>query len=152
MAENSGPGPVLTLPVFITATASTKDGASVSYDATATDSIDGPLVLQCDLASGSIFPLGTTTVHCTATNSMGSTSSGSFTITVLRSFTAFQDRYALAAGPAEDPYHTGLANLITYAFDMNPAAPDRSRLPTVSVTDGYLQISYQRWRDAADLA
>ena len=144
--------PVLTLPANLTTSAITKDGASVSYDATATDSIDGPLVLQCDVPSGSNFPIGTTTVHCTATNSLGSTSSGSFTITVLRSFAAFQDRFALASGPTEDPYHTGLANLVTYAFDMDPTAPDFSRLPAVSITNGYLQISYQRWRDAPDLA
>jgi len=69
----------------------------------------------------------------------------------LRSFAAFQDRFALASGPTEDPYHTGLANLVTYAFDMDPTAPDFSRLPTVSITNGYLKISYQRWRDAPDL-
>jgi hypothetical protein len=51
---------------------------------TAVDDVDGPLALvTCTPASGSTFPLGTTTVTCSATDSSGNTGSGSFTVTVV---------------------------------------------------------------------
>jgi hypothetical protein len=132
-------------------TAVTKDGAAVGFAASALDSVDGPVPTQCAPPAGAVFPIGTTTVQCTATNSLGGLATGSFTVTVLRSFAAFQDQYNLTGGGAADPFGTGLANLTAYAFGMNPAAPDRSRLPVVAIADGYLQVSYDRWRDAADL-
>src|SRR5262249_9729566 len=51
------------------------------YTATASDP-DGPLTPQCIPASGSLFPLGTTTVSCTATNRHGNSTSGQFPVTV----------------------------------------------------------------------
>jgi HYR domain len=51
---------------------------------TATDNIDGPIALVvCTPASGSTFPLGTTTVTCSATDSHGNTGTASFTVTVV---------------------------------------------------------------------
>lgn len=71
-------GPVLTLPPNITAEATSAAGAAVSYTVTATDNA----TINCTPASGSTFPLGTTTVNCTATAVTGSTS-GSFSVTVV---------------------------------------------------------------------
>lgn len=74
--------PVLTLPGPIGAVATSVAGAVVSFAATAADPDDavGPVV--CAPASGSTFPLGTTTVHCTAADSNGNSTAGSFTVTV----------------------------------------------------------------------
>jgi hypothetical protein len=68
--------PVLHLPDNITAEATGPTGAVVNYTATA----DGGDI-QCSPPSGSTFPLGTTTVNCSATNDAG-TATGSFTVTV----------------------------------------------------------------------
>ena len=38
--------------------------------------------MSCDPASGSTFPVGTTTVNCTATDGSGNKATGSFTVTV----------------------------------------------------------------------
>ncbi|MGC8952805.1 HYR domain-containing protein, partial [Chloroflexus sp.] len=46
------------------------------------DAVSGAVAVTCTPASGSTFPLGTTTVTCTATDAAGNTASGSFTITV----------------------------------------------------------------------
>jgi hypothetical protein len=54
----------------------------VSYTATATDIVDGSVAVHCDPASGSTFPIGTTTVQCTATDAHNNTADGSFTVTV----------------------------------------------------------------------
>jgi len=74
--------PVLTLPGDITAIVDSAAGAIVDYEVTATDSSDADPSIQCSPASGSLFPPGTTTVSCTATDSSGNTSSGEFDVTV----------------------------------------------------------------------
>lgn len=53
--------------------------------------------------------------------------------------------------PLDDPFQTGVPHLLAYAFDVNPAAPDRTKLPTVSMVGGRLRISYIRWKNTADL-
>jgi len=42
-----------------------------------------PPTLACSPTSGSFFPIGTTTVHCTATDSVGNTASASFGVQVV---------------------------------------------------------------------
>jgi len=62
---------------------------AVSYPApTATDNCSSATVTT-DVASGSVFPVGTTTITATATDSKGNTSSCAFTVTVLYNFTGF---------------------------------------------------------------
>lgn len=58
-------------------------GATVSYDATAVDNVDGPLTPTCVPPSGSLFALGATTTTCTATDAAGNTGTGTGTITVV---------------------------------------------------------------------
>lgn len=49
---------------------------------TATDDTDPSPSVACDPASGTAFPLGTTTVTCTAADASGNTAEGSFDVTV----------------------------------------------------------------------
>ena len=72
--------PTLTVPAAITVHA-TAAAAPVSFSTMATDLVDGTDVVTCTPASGSVFPLGTTAVTCSATDARGNTSSGSFTVT-----------------------------------------------------------------------
>jgi hypothetical protein len=44
--------------------------------------VDGPLPATCTPASGSLFPIGTTPVTCSATDAHGNTGSATFTVTV----------------------------------------------------------------------
>src|SRR5215472_9441688 len=74
--------PTLTLPPGQTAEATSADGTTVTYTATATDAQGQPLTPSCSPAPGSVFPLGTTTVNCSVTDSAGLTTTGSFTVTV----------------------------------------------------------------------
>ena len=74
--------PTVTPPAPVTAEATGPGGAAVSYGAaSASDLVDGSVAASCAPASGSTFPLGSTTVTCTATDSHGNT--GSATTTVL---------------------------------------------------------------------
>ena len=74
--------PVVTVPANITTPATSPAGATVTYTASANDDRDGPLTPTCNPASGSTFPVGTTTVTCTATDAAGNTGTASFTVTV----------------------------------------------------------------------
>lgn len=74
--------PVLALPGNLTVEATGPAGAVANYTASATDETDGAVVVTLNPASGSTFPLGTTTVNASAKDAAGNTASGSFTVTV----------------------------------------------------------------------
>jgi hypothetical protein len=74
--------PVITCPSNITVNnAPGQCGANVSFTVTATDNCQGVTVISTP-ASGSFFPVGTTTVTSRATDASGNTSTCSFTVTV----------------------------------------------------------------------
>lgn len=74
--------PTLSLPADITVDATSPAGATVSYATSATDVVDGTDAVDCTPASGSVFPIGTTTVGCSATDAHDNTATGSFQVTV----------------------------------------------------------------------
>jgi HYR domain-containing protein/galactose oxidase-like protein/Kelch motif protein len=76
--------PLISVPPDLSVVATGTDGALVFYFASATDDIDGSPQLVCDPLSGSLFPIGTTTVVCTATDSASNTSSARFHVTVIK--------------------------------------------------------------------
>lgn len=74
--------PRLSLPPINATEATEPTGAVVTYVATASD--DGaPLPVSCAPHSGSTFPLGTTSVRCTATDTAGNSASGSLRVVVV---------------------------------------------------------------------
>lgn len=75
--------PVLALPGVITAEAETSAGVTVNFNATARDAIDGTIPPACTPVAGATFPLGSTTVRCTATDKAGNAETDSFTVNVL---------------------------------------------------------------------
>jgi HYR domain len=74
--------PTVTVPDDTSIDASGVDGAAVEFMASAVDDVDGPLDPVCEPPSGSTFPIGTTTVTCTATDAAGNTGEASFDVTV----------------------------------------------------------------------
>jgi large repetitive protein len=94
-------GPSLVLPTAITVDATGPEGVVVDYDASAHDAVAGDVPIECTPPSGSLFPVGTTTVTCTASDAAsetarpfgfmrpaqvdpgtGNLSTGTFTVTV----------------------------------------------------------------------
>lgn len=73
------------VPADMTVEATGPTGAPVAYTPpTATDAIDGSNVpVVCDHASGATFPLGPTTVTCTATDDDHNVATASFVVTVV---------------------------------------------------------------------
>jgi uncharacterized repeat protein (TIGR01451 family) len=77
----------LTVSLPLNSTATTR---AVSYPAaTATDNCGGAVTIGYSVASGSVFPVGTTPVTVTATDSHGNSTSCTFAVTVLYNFTGF---------------------------------------------------------------
>lgn len=74
--------PTLTVPTNITVNSTSPSGAVVSYVVTATDAVDPHPAVNCTPTSGSTFPVGTTTVACTATDASGNIASASFDVRV----------------------------------------------------------------------
>jgi len=76
-------GPVVTVtPPSQTIPATGPTGAPASYSASAVDAVYGSVAVSCDIASGSTFPVGTTTVTCSATDPAGNPGTGTATVTV----------------------------------------------------------------------
>jgi probable HAF family extracellular repeat protein len=75
--------PTISVPFDLTVGAFDAGGVPVYYDVTVNDDADSFPTLSCIPASGSTFPVGDTTVNCTATDSSGNTSSASFKVTVI---------------------------------------------------------------------
>jgi HYR domain len=75
--------PVVSVPAPITVSATSPAGAAVNYQSGATDNLDQSPAVACTPASGGIFPIGTTTVTCTATDVAGNTATKQFTVKVL---------------------------------------------------------------------
>lgn len=69
----------------------------------------------------------------------------------LTHFDASQLSDVTVSGPAADPDHDGLANLLEYALDLDPLAPDTDSVLSTSVVGDYLTTSYTRRSDTTDI-
>src|SRR5207244_1098277 len=75
--------PVVTVPADFAIEATSSAGAVVTYQTSATDPDDAAGPVTCDHPSGSTFPVGQTTVTCSASDANGNTSAPqSFHVTV----------------------------------------------------------------------
>lgn len=81
-ATPDGTPPVITVPAAITATATGANGAIVIFSTSALDAISGACPTTNVPASGSLFPIGTSSVTTTAVDGCGNVGSASFSVTV----------------------------------------------------------------------
>ena len=65
--------PAFVEPTAVRVSATSSAGATVSWNTTATDAVDWRIGGSCDYPSGSLFAIGSHTVHCTATDRAGNT-------------------------------------------------------------------------------
>jgi hypothetical protein len=74
--------PVVSVPADLAVDATSPKGAQVSYSASAKDDHDAAPSLACTPASGSVFPIGDTTVTCKATDAAGNAATARFVVHV----------------------------------------------------------------------
>jgi microsomal dipeptidase-like Zn-dependent dipeptidase len=74
--------PVITAPEQVNVSCSGPGGAFVNYPASVADNCDRAPRFECEPRSGSLFPVGTTVVHCVAVDAAGNRSVAAFPVTV----------------------------------------------------------------------
>ncbi|MFB6782139.1 VWA domain-containing protein [Streptomyces sp. NPDC056352] len=115
-------------------TVRTKDrnGARVDYSATAEDAHDGPLPVTCTPPAGSLFPLGSTTVTCSATDSAGNTGTDTAEIEVLKAPVPPSADVAMKVSVTPDRTYTGRPARARYV--VTNAGPDRATGVVIGAT------------------
>jgi hypothetical protein len=132
-----------------TVNATGADGAVVTFAPTVSDLCDPSPVMNCVPPSGSVFPIGTTTVSCTGSDASGNAFSNSFTVTV-------QQIYSYSDGIPDwwrqqyfgtivtngnscancDADGTGQPNLFKYVAGLNPTNPASVFTLNLALTPG----------------
>lgn len=123
--------PVLFVPPNITEEADSPAGRVVTYTVTATDAGTAAPTVVCQPASGSTFPIGTTTVNCQASDDAGNTSSASFTVTITNASAAGGRMYG--AGLLRSGHKRA-----AFAFDVRQSSRSAERgWLVLTVNDGH---------------
>ena len=106
------PGPTLACEEGISRSTISADGMSISFPTPEAREGQSPVNVNCSPASGSTFPIGQTTVSCTATDALNRQASCQFSVTVARApqlqrvrFMAFGD--SITAGEVTFPVSGG---------------------------------------------
>ena len=119
---------ITNVPANITAEATSASGATVNYTMpTATDLVDGNRPVTADKLSGTVFPLGTTTVTFTTADTRNNTATASFTVTVVDT-----TKPVISGVPANITAEATSANGATVTYTM-PTASD--------VVDGAVNVT-----------
>ncbi len=87
--------PTISVPDGVIVDATSPAGAAVTYSVTATDDVDTHPSVACTPASGNVFPIGRTTVECTASDSAGNEAIASFEVHVKGASEQLDDLLAL---------------------------------------------------------
>ena len=74
--------PTFKVPHSILKQAENSQGTKITYNANASDSVDGNAITNCNPPSGSEFPLGVNQVTCTATDKSGNSGNVSFSVII----------------------------------------------------------------------
>jgi lysophospholipase L1-like esterase len=94
-------------------------GLAVSFDTPSTKNGEGTVKVTCNPESGATFPIGTTDVNCTATDTLNRSATCAFSVTVLKLPTLSKTRFlafgdSITAGEVTAPVGTlGSGGLIT---------------------------------------
>jgi flavin reductase (DIM6/NTAB) family NADH-FMN oxidoreductase RutF len=118
--------PFMSQPPDVTTSTTNPVGAAVSWDPlTATDIVDGSLTPVCSPTSGSTFPVGATTVTCTAIDSHGNSAQKQFNVMVTLDDTQAPTFTTVPDSQTVEATEPGGA-AVTY---VTPTATDNSGLP-----------------------
>jgi len=120
--------PVIVVPTDITIDAADPFGSTYTFSATSTDIADPNPIVECTPPSGSVFPLGTTTVTCTATDASGNQSSDSFDVTVQVSAATF-DGFAVKVESMN--LQKGIENSLVSKIDAAAKSFDKGKTKTL---------------------
>ena len=125
--------PTLGTHADVNATATSSTGEVVNYTRpNATDTVDSNPTVSCAPVSGATFPVGTTTVSCTAKDATGNTSAGTFKVNVAYAWSNFLQPINVSGTQS--------------VFKLGSTVPVKFNLtgPSAGITDGTFYIKYVR--------
>jgi hypothetical protein len=125
--------PTVTIPAPLTLNSTSNAGRTVTYAASATDLVSGAVAVSCTVASGSVFPIGQTTVTCTARDAAGNTASPSFPVTIVDVSAPVLTIPTALTVDATSP-SGAVVTFAATATDYAPAAPVVSCTPQTGTT------------------
>jgi hypothetical protein len=133
------PGPSLSCPANFQTPAVQGQPTPVTYDTPAAQNGQAPVITTCAPASGSAFPLGETTVNCTATDAIARSATCSFMVAVTKvpqlsvtRIVAFGD--SLTAGTTSpDPMTLALVKPDSYPYQLQDLLAARYTDQTIEV-------------------
>ncbi|HEY7227495.1 MAG TPA: HYR domain-containing protein, partial [Nitrososphaeraceae archaeon] len=128
--KDSSP-PTFKVPHSILQQADSPQGAKVSYDANASDTVDGHTVITCNPPSGSIFPLGLNQVTCTAKDKSGNIAESSFRVIIGQS----TNKISGTSSGVSALSHNVSNQLQSPALSVSDNATAKSQSPALSVSD-----------------
>ena len=139
--------PALAIPGSVVGQATGPAGASVAYSASATDVVSGPVPMECMPASGAVFAIGVTEVHCSATDAAGNTATGTFNVVVEDTIPPVVQ----IASPSRDVLLSGAsANIVLGATDVVGIVSVTVNGVAATMTSGTAQAG--TWRATAPIA
>jgi WD40-like Beta Propeller Repeat/HYR domain len=138
-------GPTLSLPSNLIVNATSPAGATITYAASASDVGAPPATLNCSPASGTTLAIGQTTVNCTATDAVGNSSTGSFTVKVLGAKEQLADLIQKVVNtsqlsPAAKTLLIGKLNQLLASFDPNNATQRQAVCLALQVFKAAVQL------------
>ena len=141
--------PVMTVPSDMSVNAPADTGIAVNFNATATDVVSGDVTVTSLPASGSLFPAGPTLVTCSATDGLGNTATGAFTVTVNTPVMAWrQENFGTSVNDGEaadtaDPDGDGWTNQQEYVSGTDPKSrTSLLKFSQVNAVGGDTQLSF----------
>jgi hypothetical protein len=129
--------PTLTVPGPLVLNATSPNGATASYAVSVSDTLDPAPGRSCSVPSGSVFPIGNTTVNCLATDRAGNASSGSFSVYVKGSAEQLNDLWLAVINDSRLPPNvkTALAARIQESLaNFDPSNPRERKLACASMS------------------
>lgn len=126
--------PTLNVPANISVEATSAAGNVVTFSASASDLVAGSVPATCIPASGSTFPVGTTSVTCSATDNNSNTATGSFNVAV-------NDTTAPVISPHANMIvetHKGIGAIVAYASPATSDIVDGAGIASCSPVSGSL--------------
>jgi peptidoglycan/xylan/chitin deacetylase (PgdA/CDA1 family) len=144
--------PTITLPsnpMEVVATSSTSVGAVATFSASASDTNPTNPTVSCNPTSGSTFPLGNTTVTCSASDAANNTTTSTFVVHVTAPAAPPppppQSQLSITVPPTQIFEATGSTTTPTLAMAIASDTPDKTPVVSVSQTSFPIGTTTVTW-------
>ena len=112
--------PIIITPTAIVEDSDSSNGKVIEYVVNGTDNSGGPVEVQCDPSSGSLFPIGKTSVKCNATDKFGNSNEKIFSVGVIGNVISGGQDSNTSRG-VQQCVKMGITDVTANGFESDPA-------------------------------